>query len=266
MSKIIFVDWGIIMFRSIFSNLKNKRVPATYTAISMLIGNLKKVGIDKEDIVIIAADSPKGSWRKEVDSAYKANRKKAREKFDINWKEQFRSFWNLLEKLEMYTPFHTISLDKLEADDIIAYACKKFQDQTCVVISSDGDYEQLFVYPNVKIFSPISKHYKAYVDPYKVLAKKIEREASDNLITPILNELDFEKRNKIVNLMTLPKEIEEQINGYFDILPEKDWDIQKLPYVSLHDRFETIYEKNKVVDINKIKRKKRKKGDKVNDQ
>jgi len=262
MSKIVFVDWGVIMFRSIFASLKNPKIPSTYTAISMLIGNLKKVGLDIEDLVIIAADSPKGSWRRDVDSSYKANRKKARERFPINWKEQFRSFWALLEKIEMYTPFHTISLDKLEADDIIAYGCKKFKDKECIIVSTDADYEQLFIYPNVKIFSPMSKHYKIPVDPYKVLAKKIQKETSDNLVAPILNEKDFEKRNKIVNLMTLPEEIEKQIDEHLTIFPEKDWLISELPFKSLHSRFETIYEKDKVVDVNKKKRKKRKKKEK----
>jgi len=231
----------------------------------MLIGNLKKVGLDKEDLVIIAADSPKGSWRKELDSAYKANRKAAREKFDIDWKAQFRSFWQLLEKIEMYTPFHTISLDKLEADDIIAVACKKFKDKECVIISSDADYEMLFVYPKVKLFSPVSKHYKSYVDPYKVLAKKIQKEASDNLVAPILSERDFEIRNTIVNLIILPEKIESQVNEVLIILPEKDWEIDQLPFKSLHNRLETIYEKDKVVDINKKIHKKKKKGVKINE-
>lgn len=259
-SKFVFVDWGVFMFRSIFAGLKSERtVPPTYTAMTMIISCLKHVGITPSDTVIIAADSPKGSWRKEYDNAYKANRKEKREKYDINWTKSFEMFWALLEKLEMYTPFHTISIDKLEADDIIAYSCKHFSDKECVIISSDADYEQLFVYPNVKIFSPVSKHYKKPVDPYRVLAQKIQKETSDNLVTPILSERDFEIRNKIINLMSLPKEIEEKVHERIQVLPTKEWDYNRVPFQSLYDRYLKIYETDKIVDPNRHKKKIKKK-------
>ena len=257
--KVVFIDWGIIMFRSIFSWEKRRTIPATYTATTVLIGNLKKVGIDPEDIVIIAADSPKGSWRKELDVNYKANRKESREKHKINWSEQFADFWNLLEQIEMSTPFHTLVGEKLEADDIISVGCRKFPDNDCVVVSSDADYEMLFAFPNVKLFSPVSKRYKEYTDPYKVLAKKIQREASDNLVTPILNEQDFKIRNSIVNLIQLPDRIEKQAKGLLDCLPEKDWIANRLPFPSLRDRWDTIYEKDKMVNPDKKRKKKHKK-------
>ena len=260
MNKMVFVDWGIFMFRSIFAALKSERtVPPTYTAMSMIISCLRHVGITPDDIVIIAADSPKGSWRKDYDTAYKANRKEKREKYDINWTKSFEMFWTLLEKIEMYTPFHTISIDKLEADDIIAYSCKHYPDKECVIISSDADYEQLFVYPNVKIFSPVSKHYKKPVDPYKVLAQKIQKETSDNLITPILSERDFEIRNKIINLMNLPVEIEDKVRERILIFPTKEWDYNRVPFQSLYDRYLGIYNTSKIVDSTKYKTKPKKK-------
>lgn len=262
--KIVFIDWGIFMFRSIFGTVSSGRtVPATYTAMTMVISCLRHVGITSSDTVIIAADSPKGSWRKDYDSNYKADRKEKREKSGIDWKKNFEMFWTLLEKLEMYTPFHTISIDKLEADDIIAYGCKYFKDRTCVIVSSDTDYEQLFVYPNVKIFSPVSKHYKnSNIDPYRLLAKKIQKETTDNLITPILSERDFEIRNKIVNLMTLPKEIEDKVCDRIITLPVKNWNYDKIPFPSLINRYYEIYKTDKIVNQNKKKKKvKKKKGE-----
>jgi len=248
------------MFTSIFAWYAHKQMSPCYTAVTMILGDLRKVGLNEEDLVIIAADSPEGSWRKDVDSNYKANRREAREKHDINWKQQFASFDNLLCNLDMNTPFHVLKASKLEADDIIAYGVKKFKDRECIIISSDTDYEQLVAYENVKLFSPKSKRYKHIKDPYKILAKKIKKEAADNLITEIANEEDFDKRNMIVNLISLPEVIEEKVEDILYLLPKKDWDYRRLFYMkSLENRYKDIYKQDKIVDFNKAKKKKRKK-------
>ena len=151
-TKIVFLDWGVFMHRAIFGWENNKTISPTYTCLSMLIANLKRVGVHPDDIIIVAVDSPKGSWRRDVDSQYKANRKAAREKHeDIDWQLMFNKFDNLLENLKVSTPFHIIRIDKLEADDIIAYGVKYYKDKECVVISTDSDFEQLAAYKNVKL-------------------------------------------------------------------------------------------------------------------
>jgi len=80
MSKIVFVDFNIFMFKSIFIYEKHPTTPPTYLSLTMLLGDLTKVGIEERDTIILALDSKKGSWRKEVDPNYKANRKENREK------------------------------------------------------------------------------------------------------------------------------------------------------------------------------------------
>lgn len=245
------------MFPAIFNWEKQRIFPATYTATAMLIGNLIKVGVKPEDKIIIALDSPKGTWRRDILPEYKANRKEMREKHDINWVEIFNNFNHLLEDLEHYTPFHTIKIDYLEADDIIAYGCKKFKDNECIIVSSDSDYEQLCAYPNVKIFSPKSKKYKKIKNPYKVIADKIKKETSDNLTTPVLSEVEYQKRYKVVNLLTLPFEVEEKVEANLSILPEKEWDYGNLPFKSLRERFKNIYRQDKIVSFEKKKRKKK---------
>jgi 5'-3' exonuclease len=241
-NKVVFIDWGVYLHRAIFSWRNRQKIPATYTALSMLIGDLKRVALTPDDIVIIAVDSPKGSWRKEIDSNYKANRKKNREAHeDINWTEQFAKFDNLLINLNKSTPFFICKIDKLEADDIIAYGIKYFKDNENIIISSDTDYEQLASYPNLKLFSPISKKYKTVKNPHKILAKKIKKEAGDNLTSPILTEEDFEKRKMIVDLIHLPSEIEERVKNELDKLELKDFNLELLQFKSLRERFMTIY-------------------------
>jgi len=239
--RVILVDINFFMFSSIFVYAKTRQVPPTYTALSMLIGNLKNVGITPDDLVILAVDSKKGSWRKEIDPAYKGNRKADREKHDIDWKKHFAEFNELYERLDAGTPFHVVEAEKLEADDIIAFSCRYFKDRECIIISVDADYEQLVAFPNVKLFSPKSKRYKTVKNPYAILASKIRKEQADNLITEIHTELDYINREKIVNLLRLPEEIDKKVEEVIYFLPEKDFDYDVIPFKSIQEKFKTIY-------------------------
>ena len=242
------------MFRSIYGWRVKKEKWNSPTRIYMisLIANLKRLNLNKEDTVIIAIDSPKGSWRKDIVNEYKANRKDIRKKqTDVPWKYWFDEFHKMLLKIDMATPFHLIEIEKCEADDIISEACRYFKDEI-IIVSSDTDMEQLAAYPNVKIFSPISKKYKSIANPYKVLQKKLDKERSDNLLTPVLNELDFEKRNLIVNLLSLPEDISEKICNEFKNLQEKTMgDISLLPFKIARERFMGIWNKTTKLKKNK---------------
>lgn len=256
--KVVVVDNGALMFRSIFGWQRNKSVPATYTYLNMLIANLKRLDISPDDTVIIAVDSPKGSWRKDVDKDYKANRKEAREKHaDINWQYMFNSFGQLLERLKAATPFHILNIDKLEADDIMAYACQYFKDNEIILVTFDSDMEQLIHYKNVKIFSPLTKNFKIIKNPYASLAKKVDSEKTDNLISPILSEADYTRRHLLVNLIDLPKVVKDKIHESFEQLEHtKPFDIKLLPYHNMPEKFLEIY--NDPIPIIPKKKKKRK--------
>jgi len=259
MNKVLLIDFNIFMFRAIFSWYKRKEIPPTYTALNMMLSCIRKVGLNKEDLVLIVLDSEKGSWRRELDLNYKATRKEQRSKYEINWDKMFTKFSLILQQLDMYSPFHIIQLDYCEGDDIIATATKFFKDKECIIVSYDTDYEMLVIRNNVKIFSPLIKRYKHIKDPYKVLSKKIEKEITDNLVTPILSEKDYEVRNRIVNLLDLPTEVEEKIINRLSNLPNKEWDYDKLPFNGLKQKFKDIYKQDKVVDYN-YKPRKRKGG------
>lgn len=243
MSRVIIVDWNIFVFRSIFACEHNKAVPPTYTALSMLISCLKHIGCHPDDLIILAIDSPKGSWRRQVDPAYKANRKEQREKHkDIDWTKTFLSFNKLLEDLKVSTPFCFIEIDYLEADDIISTACRFYKTKEVVIVSSDSDYEQLVEFTNVKLFSPVSKKYKIIKNPSLTLAKKIQKETTDNLISELITEEDYKKREKIVNLQTLPYDVENQVSRVlFDIEPNLNFNLAKMPFKTLRERFMNIY-------------------------
>jgi len=261
--KVVFLDWGVFLHKAIFASQKSS-VSSIYVALTMIVGDLKKVGISPNDTIILAVDSHgKGNWRKDLDSQYKSTRRKKREDTGIDWETHFCMFENLLNDLDSGTPFHVVEIDRLEADDIISAGCRFYKDKEIVIVSHDSDYEQLFEYKNVKIFNPKSKKYKKPVEnPQAVLQSKIKKEVADDLISPILSERDYEIRKTIVSLLSLPDSIENQvIDSLKKISPKQYWDLNKLPFPVIRQRFSTIYNNDKKVDyIDSIigKKKKRK--------
>lgn len=261
--KVIYLDWGYFIHRAIFAWAIRKEMPAPYTCMTMILSCLKKVGVSPDDLIILAVDSPKGSWRREVDPAYKANRKSNRDKrTDIPWQKMWSDFRELLENLKISTPFHAIEIEKFEADDIISYGvrCDKFKDYTHVIVSSDSDFDQLTRFPSTYLFSPKTKKYKIIQNPYDSLAKKMDKEVSDNLLTPILSQKDYERRNKIVNLTILPPEIEAKIEIELQKIDEhKDFNTNLMKFRNIRERFMSIYNSDEVVSISKSFKKKQKK-------
>ena len=115
----------------------------------------------------------------------------------------------------------------------------------------------LLSYPNVKIFSILKKykgHKGAYKIPapnfnaYKLLASKVKQEKTDNLITPILSDKDYENRLKCVNLLELPEFIEGQIIKELENYKEKEADINFIPFRTIKEKLENLYNnKEKIV-------------------
>lgn len=253
--KIIVADWGCLMFSAIFAHKFTPQIPVTYTILNMLFANILKVGLNEGDEVFIAIDYGH-SWRKEFDTQYKAGRKEGREKHkDINWDETFKNCNDLLDKIDSALPFQILKVQHLEADDWMSFVPRYYPDKKVVLISFDSDLHQLLTLPNVAIFSPKSKKYKVGINPYKELAKKINKEATDGLTNPVLNESDFEKRNMIVNLLELPEFVENQMRTVLDTLPIKGEDLDVLPFRPLREKYlRLITDKSKLVTFEKCEK------------
>ena len=259
--KIVIVDWGCLMFSAIFAHKFTPQIPVTYTVTNMILANLLKVGVNEEDIIMIACDEGH-SWRKDYDVQYKAGRKEAREKHtDINWIEMFEAMNRLIIQLDISTTWHIVKSPSLEADDWQAVATKYYKDNEVVLITFDADMEQLLVRPNVKIFSPKSKKYKFNLNPYKTLAQKTNKEAVDGLTNPVLNEEDYDRRILIVSLLELPEFVETPIiNKFKNLEPKTGVDFDEFPFNSLREKYLNLYkDKSKLVTIEQSMKKKRKK-------
>lgn len=272
-SKVIFLDFGIFMHRAIFAWRNNKQMPPEYTCLNMMLSSLRRIGIEPQDEIIIACDKGR-SWRRDVEKQYKANRKAFRDSYqDIDWKEMYRKFDELLDKINEGTDWHIVKAQNLEADDWMAVGCRYYKDAEVILVTYDADMEQLCVYDNVKVFSPIIKHkggkgaYKVIKNPYKVLAKKIKKETADNLTNPILNAEDFEKRKMIVSLLELPEFVEIPIRERFEEIDaniKSEGDLEAIPFRTIREKIGNLYnDRNKIVSyqqcVEKAEKKKRKK-------
>lgn len=282
-TKIILLDWGYFLHSSIYNRnaliaRKNKLesegktaqaeklfiLPSTYTCMTMVIGQLKKIGVnaDYDDKVIICCDA-RNSWRKDINLNYKATRKGLREQATfINWTKEFAMMDNLLEKLNNSSPFIILKIDRLEADDLIAVATEHYKDNECIIVASDHDYDQLLSRDNVKLFSP---HPKSKLIPYRILdldknkekqkaykslMKKISgKEVSDNLLTEAMNEIDNDKREQIVSLLKLPEWVNVIANNALDeidITDKGEWNLEDFSN-GIRKRALDIYKTDKVV-------------------
>jgi len=257
--RLIIIDWSVILHKAIFALKFNPGVPATYTAMSMILGTLSRIGVEPDDVVIFAMDG-RHSWRKDIESAYKGNRKAHREESGIDWDHWFKEFEKLAHDLNQYTNWIFVGpIEHIEADDIAAIACRYFKEVPEIILATiDSDWEQMWaIHPGVKIFSLQTKEWKIRPDEYNVyaeLAKKIHKEASDNLITVITNDEEYDKRLVCVDLTRLPEWVEKSVT---DILskPEtfnKNIFPEYLPFrkkrqpgedkpPTLQDRFDSLY-------------------------
>ena len=260
--KIVFVDWNVFMYRALFGWLNAKRqvaqgqnqliLPPQYLCLSMILACLKKVGLNKEDIVICAVDCM-GSWRKDLDRQYKSSRKQKRKDSGIDFDHWFEEFDKLKSNLSESTNWHFVSTPKLEADDFIAEGARYFKDKIVTIISIDSDFEQLAVYKNVRLFSPKTKKYKFVENPLGILENKIKKETADDLTNEVITKADYKIRKSIVSLLTLPKWVVKHVHNEFkQIKLVEDYDLDKFPYDALKIRFKEAYKKTGRIDYEKF--------------
>lgn len=126
--------------------------------------------------VILVFDGHGGSTNKRyIYPEYKANRGINRvTNWDMfeNQQDESESITMQIIRLVEYLkclPVDLLSIDKIEADDVIGYIAKNVGDQVCIM-SSDRDYLQL-VSNKISIFSPIKKKFydqKSVLEEYGV--------------------------------------------------------------------------------------------------
>ena len=144
-----------------------------------LVGFLKSLGFLVRTFeptrVVVVFDGPGSTAaRKNINSDYKANRQINR---ITNWgmfddkDQEYASMSAQIERLVEYLhmlPVDLLAIDKVEADDVIAYIGKEFNESKITIVSSDKDFMQI-VNNNIHVYSPIKK--KVY-GPAEVLEEQ----------------------------------------------------------------------------------------------
>jgi len=164
---ILIIDAMNTLIRS-FSLLKAMNPSGSH--IGGLVGFLRSLGFVTRTFdptrVIIVWDGKGGSAnRKNIDPNYKAQRATSR---ITHWglydtkEEETEALIGQLYRTQDYLdclPVHQLVLDKLEADDIMAWIAKKASISNvkkCTIVSSDKDFLQL-VDDTVEVYAPIKK-------------------------------------------------------------------------------------------------------------
>jgi hypothetical protein len=126
--------------------------------------------------MIIAADAG-NNWRRQIFPYYKANRRKNREKSEINWNVVFETLNKVRDELKDYFPYRVIRVDGAEADDVIGTLAQTYGNtsEPILILSGDKDFVQLQSYMNVKQFDPVQKKWRKTNDPDRFIKEHIIR-------------------------------------------------------------------------------------------
>ena len=195
-SRILLVDSMNTFLRS-FAMINHMNPGGAH--IGGLTGFLKSIGfairhIKPTRVILVFDGTGSTTNKKNLFSDYKAHRKIQR---ITNWDgfeskdDEAESIENQLVRLVQYLrclPVGMLSIDKVEADDVIGYITNKAEDEV-YIMSADQDFLQL-VTPKITVYSPIKKkfytpklvkeEYGLY--PQNFLSKKILMgDASDNV-------------------------------------------------------------------------------------
>ncbi len=136
--------------------------------------------------VIIAIDSI-DSWRREFFTKYKSERKEKREKVEIDWHEFYQKMEDLSKEIADYLPFKVLSIDKAEADDIIAVLALNLPGEK-TIISTDNDFIQLLK-EDIYLYNPMKQKFISHPNPSHYLKEQIlmgqNKHSIPNVKTPL---------------------------------------------------------------------------------
>lgn len=164
-SKVLIVDSMNTFLRS-FAMINHINPGGAH--IGGLTGFLKSIGfairhIKPTRVILVFDGTGSTTNKKNLFSDYKANRKLTRitnwDGFD-NREEESASIENQILRLVEYLkhlPVELLSIDKVEADDVMAYITNKAMDEV-YIMSADQDFLQL-VNDKVTVYSPIKKKF-----------------------------------------------------------------------------------------------------------
>jgi hypothetical protein len=187
----IIFDFNQIVIANLMEQIGSSKKPVEESLVRHMILNTIRANIRKfreYGNVVIACDNKK-YWRRDIFPYYKAHRKKAREASGHDWTSIFDCLHKVKEELKQFSPYIVIDVDGAEADDVIGVLTRKFAPhEKIMILSSDKDFVQLQIYPNVSQYSPTLKKNIKCEDPGKQLKELIITGDKGDGIPNILSE------------------------------------------------------------------------------
>lgn len=208
---------------------------------------------------IICCDDKK-VWRKEIFKYYKANRKKDREKSEINWTDVFTCLNKIKAEIKEFLPYRVIQVEGAEADDVIGTITITNGNMLntgikILILSGDKDFGQLQVFGNVKQYDPVHKKEIKHSDPVKFTRELIFKgdvgDGIPNILSPddcLVNKVrqkpirldkfshitnprqelkDEQLRNwirneQLIDLTFIPEDIQKKVLLEYELQSDKD--------------------------------------------
>ena len=218
----ILVDLNQVLLAGLMAQIANHKGKLEESLIRHMVLNIIRNHIKNFKTeygeIVLCCDNRK-YWRKEFFPFYKANRKKNRDKSDLDWHLIFDILGKLKQELKDNFPYKVLDVEGAEADDIIGTLVPIYSPhQKILILSSDGDFLQLQQYgSNVKQYNPSQKKFVKSENPKLELKEKIIRGDKGDGIPNIFSPSDCfvrDLRQKPITQKTLDKYLDEQVEKY----------------------------------------------------
>jgi 5'-3' exonuclease len=256
----ILVDLNQVLLAGLMAQIANQKGKLDEHLIRHMVLNIIRNHVknfkSEYGEVILCCDNRK-YWRKDFFPFYKANRKKNRDKSNLDWHLIFDMLSKFKQELKDNFPYKVLDVEGAEADDIIGTLVPRHsRHEKILILSSDGDFLQLQNYPNVKQYNPSQKKYVISKNPIMDLKEKIIKGDKGDGIPNVLSTSDcfvrdlrqkpitqkvldklmaesyleqdettkanFVRNSTLIDLTFIPQEIKEKIiNSYDETKPAK---------------------------------------------
>jgi 5'-3' exonuclease len=190
----ILVDLNQVLLAGLMAQIANQKGKLDEHLIRHMVLNIIRNHVknfkSEYGEVVLCCDNRK-YWRKELFPFYKANRKKNRDKSNLDWHLIFDMLSKFKQELKDNFPYKVIDVEGAEADDIIGTLVPRHsRHEKILILSSDGDFLQLQNYPNVKQYNPSQKKYVISKNPIMDLKEKIIKGDKGDGIPNVLSTSD----------------------------------------------------------------------------
>ena len=217
----ILIDLNQVLLAGLMAQIANQKGKLDEHLIRHMVLNIIRTHVKNFKAeygeVVLCCDNRK-YWRKEFFPFYKANRKKNRDKSDLDWHLIFDMLSKFKAELKDNFPYKVLDVEGAEADDIIGTLVpRQSTNEKILILSSDGDFLQLQKYRNVKQYNPSQKKFVKSVDPILELKEKIIRGDKGDGIPNMFSPSDCfvrDLRQKPITQKIIEKYLSEDVEKY----------------------------------------------------